>query len=64
MLVLELWIKMALTNNIVSFSKFNIFAFFNDFLVDDVIHEVKSPDLDFDIDFDLASFALYFLFSF
>ena len=55
---------MALTNNIVSFSKFNIFAFFNDFLVDDVIHEVKSPDLDFDIDFDLASFALYFLFSF
>ena len=36
-LVLELWIKNFLTNNIVRFTKFNILALFNDFLVDDVI---------------------------
>ena len=33
----ELLIKKFGTNNMASFYKFNIFAFFNDFLVDDVI---------------------------
>ena len=35
--VLELWIKKVLINNIASFCKFNILAFFNNFLVNDVI---------------------------
>ena len=37
--------KKVLTNNIAWFSKFNILAFFNDFLVDDIITNIRLKGL-------------------